>query len=177
MLDDLTEIVLHEVGHTLGLRHNFRASTVFTQAQLDDPAFTAANGVAGSVMEYNAVNIAAKGKKQGAYNMTATRPLRLLGDRVRLQGDRPARATNSRRLARIAARNSEPLLAYATDEDAAFAIDPEASQADLGGDPLEFARRRFLLVKEMWDRWQVRELKPGENYLVYRRIVERGIVR
>ena len=45
-----------------------------------------------------------------------------------------------RELARIAARSSEPLLAYATDEDASFAIDPEANQSDLGGDPLEFAR-------------------------------------
>ena len=51
---------MHEVGHTLGLRHNFRASTVYTLAQLDDPAFTAANGISGSVMEYNAVNIAAR---------------------------------------------------------------------------------------------------------------------
>ena len=40
VLDDLKDIVMHEVGHTLGLRHNFRASTVYTQAQLDDPTFT-----------------------------------------------------------------------------------------------------------------------------------------
>jgi len=51
------------VGHTLGLRHNFRASTVYTQAQLDDPCSTATNGISGSVMEYNAVNIAAKGQQ------------------------------------------------------------------------------------------------------------------
>ncbi len=38
----LKDVVMHEVGHTLGLRHNFRASTVYTLAQLDDPAFTAA---------------------------------------------------------------------------------------------------------------------------------------
>ena len=44
---------MHEVGHTLGLRHNFRASTVYTEAELSDPAFTAKNGIAGSVMEYN----------------------------------------------------------------------------------------------------------------------------
>src|SRR4030095_736289 len=79
-------------------------------------------------------------------------------------------------LARIAARGSEATLAYATDEDASFAIDPEASQADLGGDPLEFARRRFALVQEMWERWQNKSLKPGENYLVYRRVVERGLL-
>ena len=31
---------MHEVGHTLGLRHNFRASRIYTDAQLSDPEFT-----------------------------------------------------------------------------------------------------------------------------------------
>ena len=30
----LVDLVLHEVGHTLGLRHNFKASTIFTPKQL-----------------------------------------------------------------------------------------------------------------------------------------------
>ena len=42
VLDDLKDVVMHEVGHTLGLRHNFRASTIYTQAQLNDPEFTKA---------------------------------------------------------------------------------------------------------------------------------------
>src|SRR5215813_1000112 len=74
VLDDLKDVVMHEVGHTLGLRHNFRASTVYSLKQLEDPVFTAANGVAGSVMEYNAVNIALKGEKQGTYGMKTLGP-------------------------------------------------------------------------------------------------------
>ena len=174
VLDDLREVVLHEVGHTLGLRHNFRASTIYTQAQLDDPAFTAAHGISGSVMEYNAVNIAAKGAKQGAYNMTMLGPYDYWAIEYAYKEIPPEQ--EKAELAKIAARNSEGALAYATDEDASFAIDPEANQADLGGDPLEFARRRFVLVQEMWDRWQSRPLKEGENYLVYRRVVERGLL-
>src|SRR4029077_507327 len=61
---------MHEVGHTLGLTHNFRASTVFPEAQLADRDFTAEHGIAGSVMEYNAVNIALKGERQGEYHMS-----------------------------------------------------------------------------------------------------------
>ncbi|HET9046910.1 MAG TPA: zinc-dependent metalloprotease, partial [Casimicrobiaceae bacterium] len=173
-LDTLKDAVMHEVGHTLGLRHNFRASTVYTQAQLDDPAFTTANGISGSVMEYNAVNIAAKGGKQGAYNMAILGPYDYWAIEYAYKEIPPEQ--EKAELERIAARNSEPALAYATDEDAAFAIDPEANQADLGGDPLEFARRRFLLVQEMWDRWQAKPLKAGETYVVYRRVVERGLV-
>jgi Met-zincin/Domain of unknown function (DUF5117)/Domain of unknown function (DUF5118) len=174
VLNDLKEVVMHEVGHTLGLRHNFRASTVYTQKDLDSPEFTTTHGITGSVMEYNAINIAARGAKQGAYNQTMLGPYDYWAIEygyTDIPQDREAGE-----LKKIAARSSEPLLAFATDEDAAFAIDPEANQADLGGDPLEFARRRFTLVQEMWERWQTRKLKDGESYAVLRRVVERGLV-
>jgi hypothetical protein len=174
VLDDLKDVVMHEVGHTLGLRHNFRASTVYTQKQLDDPAFTAANGIAGSVMEYNAVNLALKGEQQGAYGMKTLGPYDYWAIEY---GYREIPADKEKaELTQIASRSKEPLLAYATDEDNSFAIDPEANQGDLGNDPLDFARRRFILVQEMWDRWQSKQLKPDENYVVYRRVVERGLV-
>src|SRR5437868_8937026 len=139
VLNDLKEVVMHEVGHTLGLRHNFRASTVYTQKQLDDPDFTKTHGVAGSVMEYNAINIAQKGSMQGAYGQTTIGPYDYWAIEYGYKDvPQDGEATE---LKRIASRSSEPLLAFATDEDAAFAIDPEANQADLGNDPLEFAQR------------------------------------
>src|SRR5207249_4891680 len=57
----LKSVTMHEVGHTLGLRHNFRASTIYTEAELSDPQFTAQHGIAGSVMEYNPWNLAVQG--------------------------------------------------------------------------------------------------------------------
>ena len=174
VLNDLKEVVMHEVGHTLGLRHNFRASTVYAQKDLDDPAFTKTHGIAGSVMEYNAINIAASGSKQGAYGMTTIGPYDYWA--VEYGYKEVPEDREAAELKKIAAQSNEPLLAFATDEDAAFAIDPEANQADLGNDPLEFARRRFALVQEMWNRWQTRPLKDGENYSVLRRVVERGLI-
>ncbi|HTP45421.1 MAG TPA: zinc-dependent metalloprotease [Casimicrobiaceae bacterium] len=174
VLDDLKEVVMHEVGHTLGLRHNFRASMIYNQSQLDDPVFTAANGIAGSVMEYNAVNLALKGERQGSYGMKTIGPYDYWAIEYGYRDLPPDQEEDE--LKRIAARSNEPLLAYATDDDAAFSIDPEVNQGDIGNDPLEFARRRFILVQEMWGRWQSRTLKPGESYVVYRRIVERGLV-
>jgi hypothetical protein len=174
VLDDLKDVVMHEVGHTLGLRHNFRASTVYSPKQLEDPMFTAANGIAGSVMEYNAVNIALRGEKQGAYGMKTLGPYDYWAIEYGYKEIAPDQEDKA--LKRIAARSNEPLLAYATDEDNAFSVDPEANQGDLGNDPLEFARRRIILVQEMWDRWQSRKLKPDDNYTVYRRVVERGLI-
>ena len=126
-------------------------------------------------MEYNADQHRAQGRAPGRVRHEDARAVRLLGDRVRLSRGCPrTRRTPSSQ--RIAARSSEPLLAYATDEDNAFSIDPEANQGDLGNDPLDFARRRIALVQEMWDRWQSTKLKPDENYAVYRRVVERGLI-
>jgi hypothetical protein len=174
VLDDLKDVVMHEVGHTLGLRHNFRASTVYSQKELDDPAFTAANGIAGSVMEYNAVNLAIKGERQGAYGMKTLGPYDYWAIEYGYK-EFPA-DQEAADLKRIAGRSSEPRLAFATDEDASLSIDPEANMGDLGNDPLDFVRRRFVLVQEMWDRWQSRSLKPDETYVVYRRVVERGLI-
>ncbi|RME24144.1 MAG: DUF5117 domain-containing protein, partial [Candidatus Zixiibacteriota bacterium] len=48
----LVELVTHEVGHTLGLRHNFAASTIHTLEEISDRNFTRKYGVTGSVMDY-----------------------------------------------------------------------------------------------------------------------------
>jgi hypothetical protein len=72
--DYVKEAVMHEVGHTLGLRHNFRASRAYTEAQLADAEFTRAHGTTGSVMEYNAVNLPRPGQSGGLPFHTALGP-------------------------------------------------------------------------------------------------------
>jgi hypothetical protein len=174
VLGDLKDVVMHEVGHALGLRHNFRASTVYTQAQLNDSEFTREHGVAGSVMEYNAINIALPGEPQAAYGMTTLGPYDYWAIEYGYKEIAPDQEATE--LREIASRSNEPLLAYATDEDNSFGIDPEDNIGDLGSDPLQFARRRLLLARELWDRWQDRELAAGESYAVLRRTVGRGLI-
>jgi hypothetical protein len=56
----LRYIAAHEVGHTLGLRHNHRASQAFSVGQLRDPKFAAENGSVGSIMSYGRYNYVAQ---------------------------------------------------------------------------------------------------------------------
>ncbi|CAN0471323.1 unnamed protein product, partial [Hapterophycus canaliculatus] len=51
------DVVMHEVGHTLGLRHNFRGSTLLTLEELQDPTKTGEVGLTSSVMDYLPLNI------------------------------------------------------------------------------------------------------------------------
>jgi hypothetical protein len=170
----LKNVTMHEVGHTLGLRHNFRASTVYTDAQLEDADFTAMHGISGSVMEYNPWNLAVTGEKQGEYAMSTLGPYDYWAIEYAYKdipaGEEPAE------LAKIAARSSEAELAFSTDEDVAyFAVDPAVNQLDLGRDPLAYAKKRLALVRELWQRTEHLELGAGESYSVLRRNFTRGL--
>jgi hypothetical protein len=168
----LKDVVTHEVGHTLGLRHNFRASTIYTEAQLSDAAFTRQHGLGGSVMDYNAWNIALAKEQQGEYVMSTIGPYDYWA--IEYAYKPIAAESEAKELAKIAARSSEPHLAYATDEEvrAEDAADPEANSRDLGSDPLAFARRRMALSRELWERWQDKQLGPDQaRDVLFRNVV------
>ncbi|MBX9623092.1 MAG: zinc-dependent metalloprotease, partial [Gemmataceae bacterium] len=50
----------HEVGHTLGLRHNHRASQAYSTSQLRDPKFLEKHGNVASIMSYGRYNYVAQ---------------------------------------------------------------------------------------------------------------------
>ena len=74
IMQGLKEVTMHEVGHTLGLRHNFKASTLLTLDEMNDPAKTRETGLTASVMDYAPVNIVPAGMKQGDYYSTTIGP-------------------------------------------------------------------------------------------------------
>ena len=52
----ISYVLAHEIGHSLGLRHNHIASTAYTVAQMRDPAFANKNGPNSSIMAYGRFN-------------------------------------------------------------------------------------------------------------------------
>lgn len=177
IMDAVKDITAHEVGHTLGLRHNFKASLAVTPEQLRDPKFGAEVGVSASVMDYNALNIATKDERQGQYSMITVGPYDLWAIEYGYKETTPD--TEKSELAKTLSRALEPQLAYATDEDAGYGsllegIDPEVNRSDLSSDPLGFYEKRFAVIRELWDRVQAKELAPGTKYEQLRRNFQRG---
>jgi hypothetical protein len=169
----LKDTTMHEVGHTLGLRHNFRASRTLTDAQLSDPAFTRGHALTGSVMEYAPINLSAPGAAAVAPFQATLGPYDYWAIEYAYK---PLTAASEKAdLDRIAARSSEPDLAFGTDEDNSLGIDPEALQFDLGTDPIVFAKKRFAIARDLFKRQETRDLPPNQDYAVLRRSLNYAI--
>jgi len=166
--DAIKDLTTHEVGHTLGLRHNFKGSTVHSLAEMHDPSITGPEGVSGSVMDYNTVNIAPRGRKQGEYWQTT------LGSYDYFIIDYGYRTIDAEtpedeipvlnEIAGLAGLEKTP---YGTDEDAAgmsvLSVDPLCNMWDMGDDPIAFCRERIEISKELYAKLDDFE-KDGERY-------------
>ncbi|MCW5558906.1 MAG: zinc-dependent metalloprotease [Verrucomicrobiae bacterium] len=173
----LVEVVAHEVGHTLGLRHNFVASTILPESDLLNTNRTQTVGQSASVMDYNPIVVALPGETQGDFVPTRLGPYDFWAIEYAYRPLTPGQ--EEAELRAIATRAGDPMLAYATDEDAlgtfsVFAMDPYVNQFDASSDPLAFERRQLALVREVWNRADPRLVEPGEGYQVLRRVLNRS---
>src|SRR2546428_8631134 len=171
----LKELVMHEVGHTLGLRHNFRGTAAIPMEKLFDRAYTATHGTSASVMDYNPPAIALDRGKQGDYYS------RTIGSYDRwairygyasVAGDSPDAERPGLRA--IAVRASDPDHVYGSDEDAGVAgvgLDPTGTRYDQTAHPPAWAQDRVTLVNRLFDSLATRLVAAGDGYPKPRRRV------
>ncbi len=162
-------VVTHEVGHTLGLRHNFKASTWKGMDELlaakdgDEPT-------SGSVMDYNAATFAQTADDQPHFFTPSLGPYDYWAIEYGYRHTDDEYKSEKELLAAIASRGNEPGLAFATDEDTGFfAPDPTVNRWDNGSDALEYAKQRMDLVASLRKdivNWSVED---GESYSYLRR--------
>ncbi len=156
----LRDLVLHEVGHTLGLRHNFKASTKYTIAEINSQEVKGQKPFAASVMDYIGPNMVVEDGKLvgdvsmqsiGVYDMWAIEYGYTTGDPKE-----------------VLKRVGEPGLDYATDEDTS-GPDPRARRYDFGKDPLVWSQQRMELARYHRARLLDKFIKDGESWSKVRR--------
>ncbi len=156
----LADLVSHEAGHTLGLRHNFKASSIYTLAKINSEEVKGKVPQTGSVMDYNPVNINMnEGKLQGDFTMIDIGAYDLWAIEYGYTLDDPKKT-----LARVA----EPELAYLTDEDVGGG-DPLARRYDFSANPLDYSKSLVKLANYHRDRLVEKFVKDGESWSKLRR--------
>jgi len=140
-------LVLHEMGHTMGLMHNMRSSQLWSADLIQNKTLTDKAGLTGSVMDYPSANVSPDKSKQGQFFTMRPGPY----DKWAIQygyGD-----FSETELNRILERSTEPQLCFGNDADdmrsAGRGIDPRVMVNDLSSDAIRYADERIGLVNSL----------------------------
>ncbi|MBN2021207.1 MAG: zinc-dependent metalloprotease [Pirellulales bacterium] len=174
VMQGLQSVATHEVGHTFGLRHNFKASLLLSLDEMHDQKKTSQTGLASSVMDYLPLNIAPEGKPQGDYFNVALGAYDYWAIEYGykpVEGNSPEAELPA--LRKIASRSGERELDFATDEDTQDSDpDPLSNRFDMGKDPLAFTRSQAEVIRGLWDKLPDRVTEDGEGYQAARAAFE-----
>ena len=163
--EGIKSVAVHETGHTLGLRHNFKASTYLTLEELNNPEKTRQTGMAASVMDYLPLNLVPKGQKQGDYFDLVIGPYDYWAIEYGYKPLSGGTEGEMAELAKIASRCTEPGLEFSTDEDTRDGdSDPNSNRFDLGKDPIAFAEQRATVIAQLLPTLIDTMVDPGEGY-------------
>ncbi|MAZ50778.1 MAG: hypothetical protein CMC72_03545, partial [Flavobacteriaceae bacterium] len=166
--DNMYRLIMHEVGHTLGLNHNFKSSHLYSPEELTNPELIKGKSINGSEMEYPASNVSLDKSKQAQFSDVSVGPYDVWAIEFAYKPKLTSSEIND-----ILIRSTEPELAFGNDADAMSSsnrgIDPRIMVYDLSNDPIKFATDRFILNKRLMSEIQDKFLKEGSTYEDLRR--------
>ncbi|KTD98503.1 MULTISPECIES: zinc-dependent metalloprotease [unclassified Pseudoalteromonas] len=163
----LTQLILHEVGHTLGLNHNMKSSILWDEKEVHDKSKTQGI-VTGSVMDYAPANIAPIGMQQGDIFQTKPGPYDDWAINYGYSAALADASAEQARLNKILARSSEHALAFGNDADDMRApgrhIDPRVMIGDLSSNPAAYGADRMALINKLFTELKDKATVEGDSY-------------
>ncbi len=149
--DTMHYLILHEMGHTLGMHHNMKATQFLSPDEAWDSASAQDGILAASVMDYPAVNFAPTREQQSLFYTIAPGPY---DDWFIEYGYSEALAdpvAEQQRLEGILARSTDPRLVFGNDADdmrtPGAGIDPTVNIYDMSNDAITYASRQMDLLQ------------------------------
>lgn len=160
----MKSLIMHEVGHTLGLNHNMKASQLFSPAQLADANFIKGKALTGSVMDYAGINLTNDRSKQGQYYDMAVGPYDIWAIQF---GYQPFKSKGE--MTALLNQSTKPELIFGNDADdmrsPGKAIDPRVMTGDLSNDQITYSINRFKLINDMMKSVKNRFAKKDGTYV------------
>lgn len=142
-------LIMHEVGHTLGLNHNMKSSSIHSISELYDANELKGKAISGSVMDYPALNLNPNPKIKSPYADSSVGHY----DKWAIEfGYKPFNSEQERN--EILSRSTDPLLIFGNDADILYSsrgIDPRVQTNDMSSDPISYSIDRMRLVNELFD--------------------------
>ena len=167
MKQSLYYLIMHEMGHTMGLMHNMKASHLWNPTQAHNTALTRQYGLIASVMEYPAVNLANDKAKQGDYFTTRPGPYDIWAINYGYSEALPNEADEEKRLTAILSKSTDSTLIFGNDADDMRApgkgIDPRVNINDFSNDAIGYSIDRIKLVNKLLPDLAKRYTAPGKS--------------
>lgn len=157
----IKNLTMHEVGHTLGLRHNFKGSAVTEYERLKDPEWSKVNQPNTSVMDYDDHNIALDYADQGKYMNDSLGAYDYLAIEY---GYSEIGKDEAKELDTIAQKLRSSGLDYCTDEDSWLGNDPWCQTRDLTDDHVAVAKDRIKLAQDLLKSVETSLITTGDSY-------------
>ena len=158
----IISLTLHEIGHTLGLRHNFKASWLYDASEIHDTSVTGKNHI-GSVMDYDPINIAPEGVEQGNFFPTVPGQYDIWAIVFGYTQE-----MNEVDRENLLSQSTKPEFIFGTDDDAMGSpggnTDPRNKRYDMSSDPITYSVQRLKIIDD-----KINELpeifdEPGSTY-------------
>ena len=166
--EGLKSLIMHEVGHTLGLNHNMKASQIYSPSELYDAEFIEGKALTGSVMDYAGINLTPDRSMQGQFYDMALGPYDVWAVQY---GYTPF--NSDAEMNDLLSRSTEPDLIFGNDADdmrsPGKAIDPRVMTGDLSNDQISYSIDRFNIVNDMMKKIKSKFNNEGDTYEDLRR--------
>tara|TARA_B100000073_G_scaffold262959_1_gene222675 strand:+ start:439 stop:2985 length:2547 start_codon:yes stop_codon:yes gene_type:complete len=170
--ESLVKLTLHEIGHTLGLSHNFYSSHLHSFGNIHDRHITEPVGLTSSVMDYVSANIGPDKNSHGQFYSTTPGPYDIWAIQFGYTPSLENPQDEKERVADLLNKSTRNEYRYGNDADdmrsPGKAIDPRIMISDMSDDPIAYSKQRMDIIRSIYPDLMKKFEVPGESYHAFR---------